>query len=579
MINKTTLRRRPIGNVSLLEEADIPLLLKQLYVQRGINTISELELKTRNLLAYYQINGIKTAVTLLVKAILNQHNFMIIGDFDVDGVTSTALTVLSLRQMGAKNVNFLIPNRFKDGYGLSPAIVEKAAAHHAQLILTVDNGISSYAGVKLAREKAIPIIITDHHLPGTILPDADAIVNPNVHDCTFPSKCLAGVGVAFYLLLALRAQLNSIGWFVKKGIMLPKLAEFLDLVAFGTVADLVPLDSNNRILVHQGIKRIQAGRCRPGIQALSDIAKIDRTQLCTNDISFSLGPRLNAAGRIDDMSIGVDLLLTDDLLQAHIFSKKLDVFNKSRREIEQRMKVEAMTLCQNLESCNQSQMPYGLAMYHDKWHEGVIGILAARIKEYFHRPVIAFASTQNGLLKGSGRSISGLHLCNLLEHLNVLYPKLMLNFGGHAMAVGLTLEQKKFNLFQKHFSELVNDHSNSTQFEEVIWSDGELTDKDLTLNTAELLRNAGPWGQSFPNPLFDGYFQIVNHKIIKKQHLKLILKPLIGGPILDGIAFNIDPSCLPINEFHIVQLAYQLNVITFRGQRSLQLLIQHIWPL
>ncbi|OIV47132.1 single-stranded-DNA-specific exonuclease RecJ, partial [Sodalis sp. TME1] len=518
------------------------------------------------------------AVDLLVGALADQRRLMVVGDFDADGATSTALTVLALRQMGAQTIEFLVPNRFEDGYGLSPEVVEQAAARGAQVILTVDNGISSHAGVDLAHEKGIPVLITDHHLPGDTLPAADAIVNPNLRGCAFASKSLAGVGVAFYLMLALRARLNDSGWFTQQGIAAPKLAELLDLVALGTVADVVPLDANNRILVHQGLSRIRAGRCRPGIRALAEVANRDLVRLCASDLGFALGPRLNAAGRLDDMSVGVALLLTDDLSQARMLAAELDALNQTRREIEQGMEAEALALCQTMARDEQS-MPFGLAIYHAQWHQGVVGILASRIKERFHRPVIAFAPAGYGVLKGSGRSVAGLHMRDLLERLDTLHPGLMLKFGGHAMAAGLTLEQSKFDRFRQRFAELVDEWLDPAMLEGVIWSDGELAGPELSLTTAELLRDGGPWGQAFPDPLFDGRFRVLNQRLVREKHLKLLLEPLAGGPMLDGIAFNIDPRLWPDNSVHTVELAYKLEVNEFRGNRSLQLLIQHIWPL
>ncbi|CAK8736967.1 Single-stranded-DNA-specific exonuclease RecJ [Sodalis praecaptivus] len=369
MNTSTELRRRPLGDIALLAEADIPPLLKRLYVQRGVCAVDELERGARGLLAYHSLTGIEQAVDLLVGALADQRRLMVVGDFDADGATSTALTVLALRQMGAQTIEFLVPNRFEDGYGLSPEVVEQAAARGAQVILTVDNGISSHAGVDLAHEKGIPVLITDHHLPGDTLPAADAIVNPNLRGCAFASKSLAGVGVAFYLMLALRARLNDSGWFTQQGIAAPKLAELLDLVALGTVADVVPLDANNRILVHQGLSRIRAGRCRTGIRALAEVANRDLVRLCVSDLGFALGPRLNAAGRLDDMSVGVALLLTDDLSQARMLAAELDALNQTRREIEQGMEAEALALCQAMARDEQA-MPFGLAIYHAQWHQG-----------------------------------------------------------------------------------------------------------------------------------------------------------------------------------------------------------------
>ncbi|CRL46270.1 Single-stranded-DNA-specific exonuclease RecJ [Sodalis glossinidius str. 'morsitans'] len=574
----TELRRRPLSDSAVLAEADIPPLLKRLYVQRGVCAVGELERGVRGLLAYHTLTGIEQAVDLLIRALADQRRIMVVGDFDADGATSTALTVLALRQMGAQTIDFLVPNRFEDGYGLSPEVVEQAAARGAQLILTVDNGISSHAGVTLAHEKGIPVLITDHHLPGDTLPAAEAIVNPNLRDCTFASKSLAGVGVAFYLMLALRARLNDSGWFTQRGIAAPKLAELLDLVALGTVADVVPLDANNRILVHQGLSRIRAGRCRPGIRALAEVANRDITRLCASDLGFALGPRLNAAGRLDDMSVGVALLLSEDLPQARMLAAELDALNQTRREIEHGMEAEALALCQSMARDEQA-MPFGLAIYHEQWHQGVVGILASRIKERFHRPVIAFAPAGEGVLKGSGRSVAGLHMRDLLERLDTLHPGMILKFGGHAMAAGLTLEHAQFERFRQRFAELVDEWLDPAMLEGVIWSDGELAGQELSLTTAELLRDGGPWGQGFPDPLFDGRFRVLNQRLVGEKHLKLLLEPVAGGPMLDGIAFNIDSRLWPDNSVHTVELAYRLEVNEFRGNRSLQLLIQHIWPL
>ncbi len=361
---------------------------------------------------------------------------MVVGDFDADGATSTALMVLALRQMGGGHTDFLVPNRFEDGYGLSPEVVEQAMARGAQIIVTVDNGISSHAGVDLAHRHGIPVLITDHHLPGETLPDADAIVNPNLNGCAFPSKSLAGVGVAFYLMLALRARLHESGWFEQQSLPAPKLAELLDLVALGTVADVVPLDRNNRILVHQGISRIRAGRCRPGIRALAEIANRETARLCASDLGFALGPRLNAAGRLDDMSVGVELLLTDDFSQARMLAGELDALNQTRREIEQGMEAEALELCGQMEAQPGGPAARTWRFITPNGTRAWWGILASRIKERFHRPVIAFAPAGEGILKGSGRSVAGLHLRDLLERLDTLYPGMILKFGGHAMAAG-----------------------------------------------------------------------------------------------------------------------------------------------
>ncbi len=575
---KTELRRRSLASADGLRRDDIHPLLQRLYAQRGIKSACELERGVRGLLAYQQLDGIDRAVDLLVRALADNRRLMIVGDFDADGATSTALMVMALRQMGAAHVDFLVPNRFEDGYGLSPEVVVQVLARNAEMIITVDNGISSHAGVDLAHRHGIPVLVTDHHLPGETLPAADAIVNPNLAGCAFASKSLAGVGVAFYLMLALRARLHEGGWFAAKNIPAPKLAELLDLVALGTVADVVPLDANNRILVHQGISRIRAGRCRPGIRALAEVANRETARLSAGDLGFALGPRLNAAGRLDDMSVGVALLLTDDLAQARMLAGELDALNQTRREIEQGMEVEALELCRQME-LNRQEMPFGLAIYHEQWHQGVVGILASRIKERFHRPVIAFAPAGDGLLKGSGRSVAGLHMRDLLERLDTLHPGMILKFGGHAMAAGLSLEQTQFDRFRQRFAALVDEWLDPALLDGVIWSDGELGGHELSLATAELLRDGGPWGQAFPEPLFDGKFRILQQRLVGEKHLKLMVEPLAGGPLLDGIAFNIDNQIWPDNSVRTVELAYKLDVNEYRGNRTVQLLIQHLWPL
>lgn len=573
---KTQLRRREAVDGADLP-ADLAPLLRQLYAARGVKQSQDLERSVRGLLDWQLLDGIDSAIKLLQKALAERLQIMIVGDFDADGATSTALTVLSLRNMGCNTVKYLVPNRFDDGYGLSPEVVEQAAARGAQLILTVDNGISSHAGVELAHLKGIQVLITDHHLPGETLPDAEAIINPNLRGCAFPSKSLAGVGVAFYLMLALRSALRASGWFEQQALAIPNLAEWLDLVALGTVADVVPLDTNNRILVYQGLNRIRAGKCRPGIRALLEISNRDARQLTASDLGFALGPRLNAAGRLDDMSIGVALLLSEDISQARALATDLDALNLTRREIEQEMQVEALALCDKLETSSDA-LPIGLAMYHPEWHQGVVGILASRLKERFNRPVIAFAPAGDGILKGSGRSINGLHLRDALERIDTLNPGLMMKFGGHAMAAGLSLEAEKFEQFRQCFAELVGEWLDPSYLEGVIWSDGELSGQQMSLETAEMLRDGGPWGQAFPEPTFDGTFRILQQKLLKERHLKVMIEPLGGGPLLDGIAFNIDPKLWPDSSVREVQLAYKLDINEFRGNRSVQLMIQHLWP-
>ncbi|MCR4458724.1 MULTISPECIES: single-stranded-DNA-specific exonuclease RecJ [unclassified Pseudescherichia] len=577
MKHQRQLRRRTVDEAADLP-ANLPPLLRRLYASRGVSSAGELERSVRGMLPWQQLSGIDKAVALLYRALQEELRIVVVGDFDADGATSTALSVLALRALGCGNVTCLVPNRFDDGYGLSPEVVDQAHARGAQMILTVDNGISSHTGVDRAHELGIPVLVTDHHLPGETLPDAEAIVNPNLRDCTFPSKSLAGVGVAFYLMLALRAHLRDQGWFAARGLAEPNLAELLDLVALGTVADVVPLDANNRILTWQGLSRIRAGKCRPGIKALLEIANRDPQKLAASDLGFALGPRLNAAGRLDDMSVGVALLLCDNVGEARVLASELDALNQTRKEIEQGMQAEALALCEKLERSSET-LPGGLAMYHPEWHQGVVGILASRIKERFHRPVIAFAPAGDGLLKGSGRSIQGLHMRDALERLDTLYPGMMLKFGGHAMAAGLSLEASRFEEFQQRFGDLVTEWLDPALLQGEVVSDGPLSPAEMTLEVAEMLRDAGPWGQMFPEPLFDGRFRLLQQRIVGERHLKVMVEPVGGGPLLDGIAFNVDTTIWPDNGVREVSLAYKLDVNEFRGNRSVQLIIDDIWPI
>lgn len=576
MKQQIQLRRREAADGVDLPD-DLPPLLQRLYASRGVRSAQELERGVKGMLPWSQLTGVEKAVEMLYGAFKQELHIVVVGDFDADGATSTALSVLALRGLGYGNVSYLVPNRFEDGYGLSPEVVDQAHARGAQMIMTVDNGISSHAGVERAHALGIPVLVTDHHLPGDTLPAAEAIINPNLRDCEFPSKSLAGVGVAFYLMLALRTFLRDKGWFDERSIAPPNLADLLDLVALGTVADVVPLDANNRILTWQGLSRIRAGKCRPGIKALLEIANRDPQKLAASDLGFALGPRLNAAGRLDDMSVGVALLLCDNTGEARVLANELDALNQTRKEIEQGMQAEALTLCEKLERSSET-LPGGLAMYHPQWHQGVVGILASRIKERFHRPVIAFAPTGDGTLKGSGRSIQGLHMRDALERLDTLYPGLILKFGGHAMAAGLSLEEARFEEFQQRFGELVTEWLDPALLQGEVVSDGPLAAAEMSMEVAQMLRDAGPWGQMFPEPLFDGRFRLLQQRLVGERHLKVMVEPVGGGPLLDGIAFNVDTSIWPDNGVREVQLAYKLDINEFRGNRSLQLIIDHLWP-
>jgi single-stranded-DNA-specific exonuclease len=571
--------RRPDIDLSLLPEA-IPPLLRRIYISRGIHSAEQLNKSAKGLLPYTQLDGIGKAVELLFAAVKDGKRIIVVGDFDADGATSSALSVLALRKLGCSNVDYLVPNRFEDGYGLSPEVVDQAIDYDAELIMTVDNGVSSIDGVRYAKEQGIDVIVTDHHLPGSVLPDADAMVNPNLESCAFPSKNLAGVGVAFYLMLALRAHMRSINWFAEHAIAEPNLAELLDLVALGTVADVVTLDENNRILVHQGLQRIRAGHGRPGIQALIEVAKRDAKRLVAADFGFALGPRINAAGRLDDMSFGVELLMSNNIHAARRMASELDGLNQTRREIEEGMKQEAMAFCERLQFGEDSELPFGLALFQRDWHQGVIGILASRIKEQFHRPVIAFADGGDGLIKGSCRSIPGLHMRDALDRIDTRNPGLILKFGGHAMAAGLTIREADFERFSRCFDDEVRSELDETALKGVILSDGELLPEEFSMLTAEQLRNGGPWGQNFPEPVFDGEFKLLHQKLVGEKHLKLMVEPLFKGHpthlTLDAIAFNVDLRRWPDASVKTVRLAYRLDINEFRGNQSLQLMVEDI---
>ena len=526
-------RRSPVSDDHL--PGSIDPTLRQIYAARGITTEQQLERSAKALLHYKDMSGIDKAVSILADALAQGRRIIIVGDFDADGATSTALSMLALGMMGSKNHDYLVPNRFDFGYGLSPQIVDVAHDRGAQVIMTVDNGIACFAGVQRAKELGITVVITDHHLAATSLPIADAIVNPNQPHCAFMSKNLAGVGVAFYLMLALRAYLRQIDWFNEKSIPVPNLADLLDIVALGTVADVVPLDENNRILVHQGLLRIRSDKCRPGIQALVDVAGRDKRKMVASDLGFVIGPRLNAAGRLDDMSMGIECLLTDSDYKAKQIAVELDSLNRERREIEQSMQQEAVKTLENLQLC-EDDMPHGLVLYQADFHQGVIGILAGRIKEKYFRPTIAFAHQDDAVLKGSARSIPGVHIRDLLEHL-----------AGKPLA-----------------GELI--------------SDGEIPLASLTLEFSQLLKDAGPWGQGFPEPLFDGEFELMEQRIVGQKHLKIMLR-LPSGKLIDGIAFNVDTNIWPNEQCKRVELAYKLDINEFRGRTSLQFLIEGLNPL
>jgi len=555
---------------------DLHPVLQRLYAARQVTTAAELEYGLANLLPWQSLKGIETAVALLLRARERQQRVLVVGDFDVDGATSTALAIQALRMLGLEQVDYVVPNRFRYGYGLTPAIVEVAAERRPDLIITVDNGISSIQGVEAANAAGIDVLITDHHLAGDTLPPAAAIVNPNQPGDAFPSKALPGVGVIFYVMLALRATLREQGVFAQSEE--PNLAALLDLVALGTVADVVPFDYNNRILVAQGLARIRAGLARPGITALLEAGKRDPARLVSSDLGFCVAPRLNAAGRLDDMSLGIECLLSTDPATARELANRLDRLNRERRDIEDDMRREAMALVRDMQLDDEG-LPVGLCLFDENWHEGVVGILASRLKDRLYRPVIAFArSGDNGEIKGSARSVRGLHIRDALDAVAARHPGLITRFGGHAMAAGLSLPADHFADFASAFDAEVRRHLREADLRGVLLTDGGLPEDAFELATAELLRNAGPWGQGFEEPLFDGKFEVVNRKVVGERHLKLTLRTLVTSQMVDAIAFHTHDRDWPADTQY-VEAAYRLDVNEYRGQRSLQLIIQHIQPL
>jgi single-stranded-DNA-specific exonuclease len=573
--SRLPIRRREVVPHQL--PAELSPLLQRLYASRGLVQPEQLNLQAGALLKP-GFKGMAEAVRLLAEALEQQRSILIVGDFDCDGATSSALMVHGLRAMGARRVGYLVPNRFDYGYGLSPQVVDEAAALGAELLITVDNGISSISGVAAARAAGMQVIVTDHHLPGEETPEADAIVNPNQHGCEFPSKNLAGVGVAFYLLLALRSALGEQGWFEQRGIAAPNMADYLDLVALGTVADVVALDGNNRVLVHQGLQRMRAGRVRPGIQALIDISGRSQARLTASDLGFALGPRLNAVGRLDDMSMGVACLLSDNLDEARRLAALMDELNRERKAIEASMQQEALASLARVR-IDDGALPAGLVLHQDDWHQGVVGLVASRIKERYFRPVIAFAEAGEDELKGSGRSIPGVHLRDLLEAINSRHPGLITKFGGHAMAAGLSLTKAALAPFKDAFERMVDDWVSPELLAGDILTDGELAVHELTLELAEQLRFAGPWGQAFPEPLFDGEFRIIQQRLVGEKHLKLVLSPDEGRTLFDAIAFNVDLATWPNAAIQKVELVYKLDVNEWKGRRQMQLLVEQLAPL
>jgi single-stranded-DNA-specific exonuclease len=555
---------------------DWPPLLRRIYRARSVSSAAEVDHSLERLLPPQELGGMEQATALLHGALDAGRRILIVADFDADGATSCALAVRALRLFGAPDVRYVVPDRFRFGYGLTPEIVEVAAEQNPELLITVDNGISSIDGVQAARERGWQVLITDHHLPGAELPAADAIVNPNQPGDAFPSKALAGVGVIFYVMLALRARLRAAGWFNDRGIAEPNLGSLLDLVALGTVADVVPLDHNNRILVARGLARINGGGACAGIDALARVSGAPVGRLAASDLAFRLAPRLNAAGRLEDMSLGIECLLTDSPQRAMELATELDRLNRERREIQTNMQEQALQLLDELH-LEQESLPKGLCLFDERWHQGVVGLVASKLKEALHRPVIALAPGEEGEIKGSARSIPGLHIRDTLDAVAARHPELLRRFGGHAMAAGLTLHEDDLPAFRAAFEEELGRRLSDEDLQARILTDGELRPGEFRLDLAEQLRQAGPWGQGFPEPLFDGEFDVVTRRVVGERHLKMQLRTP-DGTAIDAIAFNlVGDGKAP--DWQRIHAAYRLDVNEYLGTRRLQLLLEHVRPL
>lgn len=570
---KKTIVPRPVASSLRLDGVDP--VLRRIFAGRGIQSPDELDRSLAKLPSPWLLGGMQTMVEHLVEAIKRQQTISIVADFDADGATSCALAIKGLTLLGAKRPNFVVPNRFEYGYGLTPEIVELVKRQNPDVIITVDNGISSIEGVRAAKAAAINVLVTDHHLPGHELPEADAIVNPNLPDDKFPSRNIAGVGVMFYVLMALRIRLRELHWFENRNLPEPNLGQLLDYVALGTVADVVALDPVNRILVHQGLLRIRSGQCQVGIKALVDISGRQLTNIHAADLGFAIAPRLNAAGRMDDMGLGIQCLLTDDAGLARDIAEQLDALNQDRKEVEGQMKNEAMALLAEMKTVDEKRVSAGVCLYDANWHQGVIGILASRIKDRLHRPVIAFAPADNGEIKGSARSIQGVHIRDVLAEIAAEHPQLLSKFGGHAMAAGLTLKMHDYPHFALLFGETVAAKLDSVDLEQKLWSDGQLDESHINIEFAELLQQAAVWGQAFPEPAFDGVFDVIQCRIVGKQHLKFVLRLPFSSLLIDAIAFFADKpenwlGCRKVNA------VYKLDVNEYRNQRSLQLQLHYL---
>ena len=575
MQNKKIIHRKVPNNIDLPDL--IHPVLKRVYASRNIKSSKDLDYSLGSLIPFKQLSGIDDAVILLEEMLEQKKRILIVADFDADGATSCALAIRGLTAMGARDVIYVVPNRFEHGYGLSPEIVDIALDYDPDLIITVDNGISSICGVEHAKKNGVKVLITDHHLPGRELPNADVIINPQLVDDRFPSKNLAGVGVIFYILLALRAKLKEKDWFENNNINYPNLANFLDLVALGTIADLVPLDKNNRTMVAHGLKLIRNNKSKPGINALLIQAGRQLSKLTSSDLSFVVAPRLNAAGRLTDMSLGIECLLADDEDSAIEIAQKLNRLNIERRKIQDDMQEEALAELEKYLQSTSGEIPRSICIYNKDWHQGVVGILASKIKEKFNRPVIVFAKENDDTLKGSARSISELHIKDVFDEIAKLHPELILTFGGHAMAAGLTIKKSHYENFSEIFDKVVSQCISSDKLEDEYLTDGELSAEDFTLPLALAIQDAGPWGQSFPEPTFAGQFKILDKRVVGENHLKLKLQSRDNSATLDAIAFNMTDTNWPPETEQIVS-TYRLGINDFQGNSQVQLFLEHIEP-
>jgi single-stranded-DNA-specific exonuclease len=570
---KKKIIRRPFAGIADAAFSHLPPLLQRIYASRRLSDARELDRSLTQLPSPWRLSGMEAMVDQLMYAITHNLSLMVIADYDADGATACAVAVRGLRALGLGRVSYLVPNRFEYGYGLTPEIVALAARRRPDILLTVDNGISALEGANAAKAHGMSLLVTDHHMPGAELPEAAAIVNPNLVGDPFPGKFLAGVGVMFYVLMALRQRLRETGHFDRPGAQEPRLGQLLDLVALGTVADVVPLDHANRILVHQGLQRIRSEQAHPGILALLSVAGRKARLATASDLGFTVGPRLNAAGRLDDMSLGIECLLTDDPNTAFAMAAQLDRLNRDRRELEDQMKQEALAYVDALE------VPVGgksaLCLFDETWHQGVIGLVASRVKDLANRPVAVFAPGLDGIVKGSVRSIPGIHIRDVLSDINTQNPRLIRQFGGHAMAAGLSLGREDLPRFAELFEQEAARHLSAADLEHAVHSDGALEHHELDLAVAEQLRQAGPWGHGFPEPMFDGEFEVAQSRIVGEKHLKLVLRPSRSGRDIDAIAFGVGEPAGWL-DCRTLRAAYRLDVNEFRESRSVQLRIEYM---